>query len=217
MAGSEEWIRHPELVEGSAPGRQSQHSQDEKRTGMTIAELFKDLKMAYAKASFDCGEGLRPPATDEAIDQIELQLGMSVPNELRSVLRIHGGQKPIGGVGVNTGFFGKHLLLSPQEIVENHRMYSTHCLLDPLPEFPPKPGDWGYWIPELIPFASWDSYDLCIHSNRGDVWEFCPNFGLTAHRPSIVAVLRELKDVVNAGMEPALLKKGTEQNLRGDE
>jgi hypothetical protein len=83
-------------------------------------------------------------------------------------------------------------------------MYQENCLLDPLPKFPPKKGDSGYWVPELIPFASWDAYDLCIHAQREDVWEFCPNSGLRRRRKSIEAVLRgpRASDRMRAGRWP---------------
>ena len=50
------------------------------------------------------------------------------------------------------------------------------------------------------PFASWNAFDLCIHSATGGVWEFIPNTGLIRHRPSIAAVLREVISEVRAGL-----------------
>lgn len=169
---------------------------------MSIKEQLDQLKAAYARTGLDCGDGLRAPASEEAIEQLGVRLGVKVPEELCAVLRIHGGQDYISP-GI-TGFFGEHRLHSPQEIVEQHQMYQTHCLLDPLPEFPPKAGNWGYWVPSLIPFGSWDAYDLCIDSHRLDVWEFCPNIGLTMHLPSIASLLESLIEAVNAGKEPKL-------------
>lgn len=87
-------------------------------------------------------------------------------------------------------------------------MYMENCVLGPFTEFPPPFGEWGYWVPELIPFASWDCYGLCIHSERCDVWEFDPGIGLTIHRPSIKAVLLEIADAVRSGREPRLRRKG---------
>jgi hypothetical protein len=58
--------------------------------------------------------------------------------------------------------------------------------------------------PRLIPFASWDAYDLCIDAESGEVWEFIPNNGLIRHRPSIAAVLREVIEAVRTGREPQL-------------
>jgi hypothetical protein len=83
-------------------------------------------------------------------------------------------------------------------------MFTENCLLDPLPLFPPRAGEWGYWVPQLIPFASWDAYDLCVHAESGDVWEFIPNCGLIRHRQSVAAVLREVIDAVRSGREPQL-------------
>jgi len=169
---------------------------------MSIKQLLTELKAAYHKAGLNCGDGLHPPASEQAIEGIATKLAMPIPEELRDVLRVHGGQDYISP-GI-TGLFGSHKLLSPAEIVEDYQMFLTHCLWDPLPEFPPKDSDSGYWIPSLIPFASWDAYDLCVHSLRGDVWEFCPNVGLTEIGSNIRAVLRELIDAVKAGREPSL-------------
>jgi hypothetical protein len=173
------------------------------KIAMSLKELLTELATAYAaNPSLDCGDGLLPPASEEAIQQAEVQLGLRVPDELRDVLRIYGGQKCIGA-GI-TGLFGHHRLHTPLEITEKHQMFLDNCLLDPLPEFPPESGGRGYWIPALIPFASWDAYDLCIHTDRGDIWEFEPYGGLIRHRPNIAAILRELIDAVKAGKEPEL-------------
>ena len=83
-------------------------------------------------------------------------------------------------------------------------MFRDNCMLDPPPNFPPVADDWGYWVPQLIPFASWDAYDLCIHAETGEVWEFIPNCGLIRHRPSIAAVLKKVIAAVRAGGEPQL-------------
>ncbi len=122
--------------------------------------------------------------------------------ELRDVYRVHGGQE-YTEPGI-TGLFGEHRLLTPAEIVEHYHIFNDNCLLDPPPEFPPGPDNWGYWVPQLIPFASWDAYDLCIHSESGEVWEFIPNTGLIRHRPSIAAVLKEVIAAVRAGQGPEL-------------
>ncbi len=103
-----------------------------------------------------------------------------------------------------TGLFGEHRLHTPAEVIEHHQMFDENCLLDSPPAFPPLPDEWGYWVTELIPFASWDAYDLCVHAETGEVWEFIPNSGLIQHRPSIAAVLREVIASVRAGGEPQL-------------
>src|SRR6185369_13820823 len=108
----------------------------------------------------------------------------------------HGGQQYVSP-GV-TGLFGEHRLHSPAELVATHRMFVDNCLLDTLAAFPPPQDEWGYWVPQLLPFASWDAYYLCIDAGSGEVWEFIPNTGLIRHRPSIAAVLREVIDEVRA-------------------
>jgi len=59
-------------------------------------------------------------------------------------------------------------------------------------------------VPELIPFATFNDYDLCAHAESGEVWEFRPGSGLLLHRPSVAAVLREVIAAVQAGREPQL-------------
>jgi len=164
---------------------------------MTIFELIDEAKRLYSAAGVSCGAGLLPPAADAEVDAIAEALSLPVPPELREVYRVHGGQQYVSP-GV-TGLFGEHRLHTPAEVVEHHRVFADNCLLDPLPTFPPREEDWGYWVPELIPFASWDAFDLCLHCERGDVWEFIPNTGLIRQRPSIAAVLREVIDEVRAG------------------
>ena len=169
---------------------------------MSVARLIAESKQVYDAAGLDCGHGLLRPASETAIARMAKTLSLDVPAELREVYRLHGGQKYVSP-GV-TGLFGQHRLHKPDEIVEHHQMFCENCTLDPPPRFPPMADDWGYWIPQLIPFASWDAYDLCIHAESGEVWEFIPNCGLIRHRPSIAAVLIEVIAAVRAGREPQL-------------
>lgn len=167
-----------------------------------MESLIAEAKRVYAEAGLDCGDALLPPAEEAAIDGIAAALALPVPAELRAVLRVHGGQEYVPPSV--TGLFGEHRLHTPAEIVQHHQMFAENCLLDPLPAFPPAPDDWGYWVPELIPFASWDAYDLCIHAATGEVWEFIPNTGLIRQRPSIAAVLREVIAAIRSGGPPQL-------------
>jgi hypothetical protein len=169
---------------------------------MPIARLIAEAKRVYDAAGLDCGHGLLRPASEPAIARMAKALSLVVPAELRKVYGVHGGQKYVSP-GV-TGLFGQHRLLRPVEVVKHHRMFCENCMLGPPPKFPPAPNDWGYWVPQLIPFASWDAYDLCIHAETGEVWEFIPNCGLIRHRPSIAAVLKEVIAAVRAGGEPEL-------------
>ncbi|MFO0960910.1 MAG: SMI1/KNR4 family protein [Isosphaeraceae bacterium] len=169
---------------------------------MVISTLIEEAKRVYAAAGLDCGDALLPPADEGALEAINELLGLEVPSELREVYRVHGGQ---GYVAASvTGLFGMHRLHTPAEIIEHHQMFADHCLLDPLPEFPPPADQWGYWVPQLIPFASWDAYDLCVDAQTGEVWEFIPNSGLIRHRTSIAAVLQEVIEAVQSGREPHL-------------
>jgi cell wall assembly regulator SMI1 len=169
---------------------------------MSIAALIEEAKRVYAAAGLDCGQGLLPPADEDAGNALARELSLPIPPELREVYRVHGGQEYVSP-GV-TGLFGEHRLHTLAEVIEHYRMFCEDCLRDPLPAFPPPAEEWGYWVPQLIPFASWDAYDLCIDAESGEVWEFIPNSGLIRHRPSIAAVLREVVAAVQAGEEPQL-------------
>jgi hypothetical protein len=169
---------------------------------MSIPTLIDEAKRVYAAAGLDCGDALLPPADEVAVDAIGEALALLVPPELREVYRVHGGQEYFEPG--TRGLFGEHRLHTPAEAVEHHRMFAENCLLDPLPGFPPPADESGYWVPQLIPFASWDAYDLCIDAELGEVWEFIPNSGLIRHRPNIAAVLREVIQAVRAGREPQL-------------
>ena len=166
---------------------------------MAVAALVDEAKRVYADAGLDCGDGLLPPASDADIDAVGEELGLPFPAELRELWRTHGGQDEVG-TGV-TGLFGWHRLLPPPKAIEYDRLYGETCLIDRA-TFPPAPGAWGSWVPELIPFATFNADDLCVHAASGEVWSFRPGGGLGAHRPSIAAVLRELIALVREGREP---------------
>jgi len=67
-----------------------------------------------------------------------------------------------------TGLFGQHRLHSPAEVIQNYRIFADNCLPDLLPLFSPPADEWGYWVPQLSPFACWDAYNLCIHAESGE-------------------------------------------------
>ena len=169
---------------------------------MNIATLIEEAKQVYAAAGLDCGDALLAPADDGAVTAIGATLACPVPPELCEIYKVHGGQQYVSP-GV-TLLFGEHRLHTPTEVIKHHRIFADNCLLDPLPVFPPPANEWGYWVPELVPFASWDAYDLCVHTKTGEVWEFTPATGLIRHRPNIAAVLREIIDIVRASGNPQL-------------
>lgn len=172
---------------------------------MLVEALIAEAKAAYEKAGLNCGHGLLPPAAKDAVEQMALELSLPIPDELRAVYDVHGGQEYIPP-GI-TGLFGEHRLHSPSEVVEHHKIYVENYLIafDPPPTFPPLAADDpGYWVPELIPFASWDAYELCIHAVTGEVWEFLPSSGLIRQRASIATVLEEVIAALRTGNEPQL-------------
>lgn len=171
---------------------------------MELKSLIAEARQVYEAAGLDCGDGLLPPADEATVDGITTALSQPVPAELRELYALHGGQEYIPP-GVR-GLFGQHRLLSPAEVIKGHTN-NVENYLDGLgrpPVFPPAPGDPGEWTPELIPFASWDSYELCIHATTGEMWEFEPWSGLIRHRANVAAVLTEIIAAVRAGKEPEL-------------
>ncbi len=170
---------------------------------MTIRTLLSELQSAYVDNGYTHNAGLLPPATKTEIDAITTALKFPVPKQLREVLKIHGGQRSLSKGGTE-GLFGSHRLHTPAQVIRNHKMFFEHCLLDPVPDYPPAKGEQGYWVPELLPFASWDSYNLCVHCITGDVWDFDPHRGLMRPRKNIAAVLSEFLEALRAGKEPEM-------------
>jgi hypothetical protein len=170
-------------------------------SAVAVAALVEDAKRVYADAGLDCGIGLLPPAPDADIDAVGEELGLPVPAELRELWRAHGGQEEFGA-GV-TGLFGWHRVLPPAKAVEFNRLYGETCIIDRA-TYPPAAGVWGSWVPELIPFATFNDQDLCVHAESGQVWEFRPGGGLLRSWPSIAAVLAEVIAAVREGREPEL-------------
>ncbi len=169
---------------------------------MDLSSLIEEAKQVYESAGLASGQGLLPPAEPAALADMAQALAMPIPAELRALYQVHGGQEYVAPG--TTGLFGEHRQHTPAEVVEHYQMFAEHCLLDPLPPFPPPEDEWGYWVPALIPFASWDANELCIHAQSGEVWEFIPDLGLTRHLPSIAAALQELITAIREGQEAEL-------------
>lgn len=171
---------------------------------MKLHSLLADAVHLYEAAGLTCAQKLLPPADDNSIDAIGAALSLPVPQELRELFHVFGGQEYI--IPGITGLFGSHRLHSPAEVVEKHGEFTASFvstgLLDSLSAFPPDGRERGYWVPELLPFASWDAYDLCVHARCGDVWEFNPGTGLLGPWPSISAVLEEVLAVLAATGKP---------------
>jgi hypothetical protein len=176
------------------------------KEGVGVAEawasLLGRLRRAYAAAGLDCGDKLRPPAGQTAARDLARRLGIPVPPSLRAVWRVHGGQGYVSP-GV-TGLFGKHRLHSPAEAAKSYRLFQKYNF-DPSEVFPPPDGKIGHFFhPRLLPFASWDKYNLCVDTASGAVWEFSPNYGTPGGtcRPSLRALVEELLALLAAGRAP---------------
>jgi cell wall assembly regulator SMI1 len=165
--------------------------------------LLGRLQRAYKAAGLNCGNKLRAPARLEVVRNLGRLLDLPIPPSLRAVWRIHGGQGYV--TPGTTGLFGSHRLHSPSETAENYQMFLENNL-DPSGKFPPADGKIGYFHPRLLPFASWDVYNLCIDTASGMVWEFSPNYGTRGgtSRPSLRGLVSELLALLAAGREPEL-------------
>src|SRR5262249_20389231 len=75
---------------------------------------------------------------------------------------------------------------------------------EPPARFPPRDGRVVYFHPRLLPFASWDQYNLCLDSMTGAVWKYGPSDGLHGgtSRPSLRALVHELLALLEAGRPP---------------
>jgi cell wall assembly regulator SMI1 len=170
---------------------------------MRMTSLLERLKNAYAAAGLDCGDALMPPARVETVANLGRRLGIRIPPQLQAVWRVHGGQRYVSP-GI-TGLFGDHRLHSPSALLKNYRMFCEYNI-DPSGVFPPPAGEVVYFHPRLLPFASWDIYNLCIDSKSGEVWQFSPNYGICGgtSRDSIASVVQELLVLLQAGRDPAV-------------
>jgi hypothetical protein len=159
-----------------------------------IAVLIREAVQVYAAAGLNCGHELLPPASDADIDAIALATKQPVPEMLRALYRTHGGQ---GYLSNGTrGLFGRHALFSPAEAIADHRLLMSFGANEPSVEPLEKH---GFWQPQLLPFAGWDAYHLCVHSTTGVVWEFVPDGGLRDNWSNIMSVLEELIATVRQG------------------
>lgn len=159
--------------------------------------LICELALAYIEAGLDCANGLLPPATEGEIDSVATALKQPVHADLRAVWRVFGGQ-PYFGAGVS-GLFGRHRLLAPAEAIKKHQL-----IWDCEPETPPAlatPKLYNRPVLELVPFAGWDAYALCLHSVSGEVWEYLPSPGLLRHSPNLETIVRELLAATRSGSE----------------
>lgn len=173
----------------------------------TTATLLHDLVAQYQARALNNGEGLLPPAHAPSISKTEQMLGFSLPESLRMVYAVFGGQEYIAP-GI-TGIFGSHRLHSPSEIAENYDIFQEAERF-PGNDLPPPsnslPGqDWPRWHPALIPFASWDAYHLvmCRHTHR--IYEFEPYTGLSERKfETMHTLLETILEAARTSPEPCL-------------
>ena len=170
---------------------------------MSLKDQLEKLKQAYVAAGLDNAKQLQPPVSPRLLRQAEKQMGQKLPPELRELYLIHGGQRyvPPG----STGVFGTYRFVPVTIMVRDYLKFKERLLKEKGSKFPPKPGEKGSFHPSLIPFAGWNTSDLCIDAS-GRVWEFEPNRGLslTVRFPSITALVKDLLNKVKAGKKPKL-------------
>jgi cell wall assembly regulator SMI1 len=165
---------------------------------MALVEWIAELQQAYADAGLaDLTADLLPPVSEAALRAFAQAVGVPLPAEFLALYRLHDGQPP-AGVGV-PGLFGTYRFIPLAQSAEQHQLYGETCLIDRA-TFPPAPHEWVSWQPELLPFATCNDCDWCIHAQAGTVWAFRPGGGLLRSRPSIAALVRELSAAVQAGL-----------------
>ncbi|MCF7789012.1 MAG: SMI1/KNR4 family protein [Prosthecobacter sp.] len=165
----------------------------------TLASKFQALAAGYRKRGLNNGEGMLPPADKNAIIEAESLLGFSLPESLRSIYELYGGQEYISPG--TTGILGSHRLLTPLELANSWLMYEEAQRF-PGAEIPPSdsvPGEneWDWWHPALIPFANWDAYHIVLCRRTHRIWQYEPYIGLSSRH------FRDIDALLDAALEAA--------------
>ena len=174
----------------------------------TLSEKLHELVSRYQRRGLDNGDGLLPPADIESITEAERQLGFALPAPLREIYAVFGGQEHIAA-GI-TGIFGSHRLHTPDEIGSMYKMYQEVEEEERLDgETPPPdslPGEYSRsWHPALIPFATWDAYNLVMCRHTEFVYEFEPYSGLSERKyETIDHLLDVILEEAATSAEPSL-------------
>lgn len=172
----------------------------------TIAENLELLVLQYPARGLNNGDGMLPPSERGELAETERQLGFALPESLRTMYSLFGGQEYISP-GV-TGLFGNHRLFSPPEIVKEYQMYleTRQCVDDEFSSFDSlQRENSGWWHPALIPFASWDDYSLVMCRDTQRIWEFEPYQGLSVRCfENLGQLLEAALDAATSMEEPSL-------------
>jgi hypothetical protein len=171
-----------------------------------IASALHELVAQYRARGMNHGDGLLPPADAAAISSAETMLGFSLPEPLREVYAVFGGQQSTcPGI---TGLLGAHRLHSPSGITEAYDMFQQ---AEKFPDNTPPPVDsipgvgWTRWHPALIPFASWDAYHLVMCRLTTRIFEFEPFTGLSEKSfAGMSALLEAILEAAKTSLEPSL-------------
>ena len=170
---------------------------------MSLKDQLQKLKQAYVEAGLDNAKQLQPPVSTKLLRQAEKQMGQKLPADLRELYLIHGGQRyvPPG----STGVFGTYRFVPVTIMVRDYLKFKERLKKEKASKFPPKSGQKGSFHPSLIPFAGWNTSDLCIDGS-GRIWEFEPERGLseTVRYPSMTALIKDLLSKVKAGKKAKL-------------
>ncbi|WP_395750016.1 SMI1/KNR4 family protein [Prosthecobacter sp.] len=146
-----------------------------------LAAKFEALITTYQARGLNNGDGMLPPVGREVIEEAERLLGFSLPEPIRPIYELYGGQEYISP-GI-TGVLGSHRLLSPLEIASSWQMYEDAQRFPgaeiPPPDSVPGENEWTWWHPALVPFANWDAYHLVICRRTHRIWEYEPYIGIS--------------------------------------
>lgn len=165
----------------------------------TLATSFQALIAAYRTRGLNNGDGMLPPVGEDVIAEAERLLGFRLPEPLRVIYELYGGQEYISPG--TTGILGKHRLLTPLEVASSWQMYEDAQRFPgaeiPTPDSRPGENDWTWWHPALVPFANWDAYHLVICRHTLRIWEYEPYICLSIRN------FRDLEDLLTAALEAA--------------
>ncbi len=152
---------------------------DEQRQ-IKLAKIWTRIENRLKQVAPKLAANLGPPASPQDIERLEQQLGYALPGELKASLLVHG-----RGHGE---FVGRYWLYGPAHIYSNWEMYLE---LDfggyaSVPLEPDGKEYTGFWHPGWLPVAGWNTYEIVINLETGEVFRYQdPGVGWSAESWSV--------------------------------
>ncbi|MEU6820945.1 SMI1/KNR4 family protein [Streptomyces atriruber] len=159
----------------------------------------------YAPPSYGA---LRPGASDDEIEALEVALGASVPEELKALWRLSAGEDGVNGSGL---MLGDWALMPLNAVIAVHQMQMGFQESDGEDD-----DDLVLWKPSWIPFCSFNPedtvYGLYLNGETGEVCQWT-RFGEREREYASLAAYLELMAV---SLEAPLTSAGPEKpGMRG--